>query len=62
MSRYDAVCLTMNAGVDMMMIPNKVEEYQSNLKKCVESGDLHISRIDDAVKKILATKMAMKLV
>jgi beta-glucosidase len=52
-----------NAGIDMFMIPFKAEwqQFFENLKKQVESGEVPMSRIDDAVSRILRVKMRMGL-
>lgn len=49
----------------MMLAPkndNEVYLYINIVKDLLSEGDLHISRIDDAVKRILAVKLAMRLV
>lgn len=47
-----------NAGIDLLMAPNKdwTELYHNTIKQ-VESGEIAISRIDDAVTRILRVKM-----
>ncbi len=52
-----------NAGVDMFMIPFKADwqPFFENLKKQVESGEVPMSRIDDAVSRILRVKLRMGL-
>ncbi|KAL4441671.1 hypothetical protein ABPG74_021603 [Tetrahymena malaccensis] len=62
MSEYESTCLIVNAGMDMMMMGGGAEDYISDLKKCVENGEVAMDRIDDAVKRILAVKMAMGIV
>lgn len=58
--------MTLNAGMDMMMQApnndNEVRKYFAFTKELLASGDLQIDRIDDAVKRILAVKLAMGLV
>ncbi|NLE01329.1 MAG: glycoside hydrolase family 3 protein [Fibrobacter sp.] len=52
-----------NAGIDMFMIPLKADwqPFFENLKKQVESGEVPMSRIDDAVSRILRVKIRMGL-
>jgi len=47
---------SVNAGVDMMMVPDSAERFIRLLKKNVESGSVPMSRIDDAVTRILRIK------
>ncbi|XP_050243848.1 uncharacterized protein LOC126692322 isoform X9 [Quercus robur] len=50
------VLTSINAGVDMNMEPLRYEEYFETLISLVESGEIPMSRIDDAVKRILKVK------
>jgi beta-glucosidase len=52
---------SINAGMDMVMVPRKYREFFTTLKGLVESGDVKMSRIDDAVRRILRTKAALGL-
>jgi beta-glucosidase len=52
---------SINAGMDMMMVPTKYREYFTTLKDLVEKGDVPMARIDDAVTRILRTKYALGL-
>jgi beta-glucosidase len=54
---YTAVVLSINAGVDMSMVPMTYERFITTLKLAVEQGDVPISRIDDAVRRILSVKV-----
>jgi len=47
---------SINAGVDMQMVPDTAEDFIDALKKNVESGAVPMSRIDDAVERILRIK------
>ena len=42
-----------NAGIDMVMLPDRYPEFVSALKGLVQSGRVPLSRIDDAVRRIL---------
>lgn len=59
-SKKDAVRIAINAGIDMAMVPL---EYQFciDLKELVEEGAVPMSRIDDAVKRVLRLKYRLGL-
>lgn len=50
-----------NAGIDMVMVPINYEYFISELKKLVVAGYVPMSRIDDAVTRILRVKIQMGL-
>ena len=58
---------SINAGLDMIMIPrpvtkpNNYVEFITELKKLVDEGRVPLARIDDAVRRILRVKFAMNL-
>ncbi len=52
---------SINAGMDMVMVPNRYPEFFNTLKALVLQGRVPMSRIDDAVKRILRVKLAMGL-
>jgi beta-glucosidase len=52
---------SINAGMDMMMVPGRYREFFATLKSLVEEGGVPLSRIDDAVTRILRTKLALGL-
>jgi beta-glucosidase len=56
-----AILLAINAGVDMVMVPIRYELFISELKKLVLGGNIPMSRIDDAVQRILRVKVQMGL-
>jgi beta-glucosidase len=43
------------------MVPNRYKEFSANLKQLAEEGTVPMSRIDDAVTRILRVKCAMGL-
>lgn len=51
-----AVAQSVNAGVDMFMVPDKWQEFIETLTTKVESGEVAVARIDDAVRRILSVK------
>lgn len=56
-----AVVVSINAGVDMVMVPFEYERFIASLKKAVEDGQVSRERIDDAVRRILTAKYALGL-
>ncbi|KPK40435.1 MAG: beta-glucosidase [Omnitrophica WOR_2 bacterium SM23_29] len=50
-----------NAGIDMFMQPYNWKNFISTLKGLVQSGDVPMSRIDDAVRRILRVKFTFGL-
>ncbi|MBU1008996.1 MAG: glycoside hydrolase family 3 C-terminal domain-containing protein [Bacteroidetes bacterium] len=56
-----AVKKAINAGVDMVMVPDRYIYFISILKDLVESNEVSMSRIDDAVKRILKQKFLLNL-
>lgn len=63
----DQIASSINAGLDMVMIPNGPDkpnnyvEFITELTKLVKKGTVPMSRIDDAVRRILTVKMEMGL-
>lgn len=58
---YSNIVESINAGLDMIMVPYDYHTFESMLKKAVETGDIPLSRIDDAVKRILRAKFQIGL-
>ena len=58
--KKDAIRLAINAGIDMSMDPYSVE-FCVLLKELVEEGKVKMSRIDDAVRRILRVKYRLGL-
>lgn len=56
----DAVCMAVNAGVDMSMVPFDFD-FIDHLIECVEGGEVTHERVDDAVRRILRVKFAVGL-
>ena len=50
-----AVAMAINAGIDMSMVPSDFSFYDL-LKEAVQKGEVPMSRIDDAVRRILTLK------
>lgn len=47
---------SINAGVDMIMLPYNYKEFIATVKSLVSQNRIQLSRIDDAVKRILRIK------
>jgi len=56
----DAVAMAVNAGIDMSMVPMDFSFFDL-LKAAVQKGKVPLSRIDDAVKRILLLKYKLGL-
>ena len=56
-----AIETSINAGMDMVMVTNRYRDFIGNLKALVREGRVPMSRIDDAVTRILRVKFAMGL-
>ncbi|MGC8771143.1 MAG: glycoside hydrolase family 3 protein [Brevinematia bacterium] len=57
----DQVRESINAGIDMVMVPDNYVLFINTLKKLVETKQIKIERINDAVRRILTVKMEMGL-
>ncbi|PKG99271.1 glycoside hydrolase family 3 protein [Paraglaciecola sp. MB-3u-78] len=58
---YLAVAQGVNAGIDMFMVPRNWPFFIEHLLSHIELGTVPISRIDDAVRRILSVKCAFGL-
>jgi beta-glucosidase len=56
-----AIAISINAGMDMVMVPRKYREFHQLLLALVKEGGVPQSRIDDAVMRILQVKAALGL-
>ena len=56
-----AIEISINAGMDMAMEPDHYRDFFEKLKELVHEGRVPMSRIDDAVTRILRVKFAMGL-
>ncbi|XP_047057424.1 beta-glucosidase BoGH3B-like [Lolium rigidum] len=56
-----SVKLSIMAGIDMIMIPYTYTEFIDDLSTLVKNGTIPMSRIDDAVRRILRVKFTMGL-
>jgi beta-glucosidase len=56
-----SIAISINAGMDMAMVPTGYKDFFNQLKELVNEGKVPMSRIDDAVTRILRVKFAMGL-
>ncbi|KAL1545040.1 beta-glucosidase [Salvia divinorum] len=56
-----SILSTINAGIDMVMVPFRYELFLDEFLSLVESGAILMSRIDDAVERILRVKFVAGL-
>ncbi len=56
-----AIDIAINAGIDMVMVPNAYRDFIERLKALVAAGRVPMARIDDAVRRILKQKVRFKL-
>jgi beta-glucosidase len=54
-----AIEISINAGMDMVMVPSRYREFFTLLRELVNEGKVPMTRIDDAVTRILRVKFAM---
>ncbi|MCK4907963.1 MAG: glycoside hydrolase family 3 protein, partial [Spirochaetes bacterium] len=57
----DKIKRAINAGIDMVMLPFVYSSFTTYLKELVSQGDVSMTRIDDAVRRILTIKYRMGL-
>ena len=58
---YSSVVTSINAGVDMNMVPYDYISFIETMKQAVANGDIPESRVDEAVRRILRVKFALGL-
>lgn len=58
---YASVVSSINAGVDMNMVPYDYVTFIETMKQAINNGDIPESRVDEAVRRILRAKFALGL-
>src|SRR5215212_9269422 len=58
---YASVITSINAGVDMNMVPYDYVTFIETMKQAVNNGDIPESRLDEAVRRILRVKFTLGL-
>ena len=57
----DAVAMSVNAGIDMYMVPHDADSFTATLIELVEEGTVSEARIDEAIGRILTLKFKLGL-
>lgn len=57
----EQIALGINSGIDMIMVPDKYKKFIEETLKLVEEGEISLSRIDEAVSRIIKAKMELAL-
>ncbi|MBN1797927.1 MAG: glycoside hydrolase family 3 C-terminal domain-containing protein [Spirochaetales bacterium] len=57
----DQIEAAVNAGIDMVMVPDKYMDFINNLTELVKENRVSLERIDDAVRRILTVKFKLGL-
>jgi beta-glucosidase len=55
--RKDSCAQAINAGIDMVMVPEEWKAFIANTIRDVEAGRIPLARIDDAVSRIVRVKL-----
>lgn len=58
MARKDLLPATINAGIDMILFNKNIDEDYRFIHEAIDNGVLSIDRVDEAVTRILGTKLA----
>jgi beta-glucosidase len=58
---YASIVTSVNAGVDMNMVPYDYIGFIATMKTAVNNGDIPESRVDEAVRRVLRVKFALGL-
>ncbi len=58
---YTCIVQSINAGIDMVMVPYNYEQFIAGLTRAVENRDVKMERVDDAVRRILWVKQQLGL-
>ena len=59
-TKKEAIKMAINAGIDMSMVPYEVS-FCDYLLELIKEGEVSMSRIDDAVRRVLRLKMRLGL-
>ena len=58
---YASIVASVNAGVDMNMVPYDYIKFIETMKQALDNGDIPESRVDEAVRRILRVKFTLGL-
>jgi beta-glucosidase len=57
----DCVEQSINAGIDMVMLPSRYVEFKNDMESLISEGKIDSTRVDDAVRRILTIKFKLGL-
>lgn len=57
----DCVEQSINAGIDMVMLPNRYIDFYNSMISLISEGRIDTARVDDAVRRILTIKFKLGL-
>ncbi len=57
----DCVDQSINAGIDMVMLPSRYVDFHNAMNTLVSGGSIDTARVDDAVRRILTIKFKLGL-
>ncbi len=60
-TKYQDTVMAINAGIDMVMLPEEYERFVRDMIRAYQNGDISAERIDDAVRRILRAKFTLGL-
>lgn len=60
-SKYRSTVTAINAGVDLVMLPFDYKPFINDVRAAVNNGDISMTRLDDAVSRILRVKFRLGL-
>jgi beta-glucosidase len=58
---HTAVVTSINAGMDMVMVPYDAHRFITHLTRAAENGGVALARIEDAVRRVLTVKFELGL-
>ncbi len=58
---YSDIVTSINAGIDMVMVPYDYGAFIDGLTEAVENGDVPVERVDNAARRILSAKFELGL-
>ncbi|MEK7648159.1 MAG: glycoside hydrolase family 3 N-terminal domain-containing protein [Patescibacteria group bacterium] len=59
--RYANVVTSINAGIDMVMVPVQYDQFIADIQQAVRRGDIAQERVTDAARRILRAKFSIGL-
>lgn len=60
-NKHSATVKAINAGIDMVMLPFDYQPFSEDLQRAIATGEIKLSRLDEAVGRILTLKFELGL-